>query len=1076
MDHLAAAGCVVMRLADAESNSTGTGAPLIQIGNERLRAPDYQAIDAGVSSYWEVKYRSRPDINPDTGSPEYWMSYEAFVDYHRLRQISQVEVRVVLFDSSDWERGQRWLMATIGLIASTGRQESRAASDGGEVNAWVWSAECMEIIPGPQVDLSGAYVPVFPTEGEEQPVSHEELIPFERDLRGESSSSSRVTGALPVSGSGVADVLRRDAQSSLDVLRRSLGIPQLPRYSVVRIGIAGIDIDGVIGLLDYGIRVFLITHERVQTQADDQRLKAFEEARLLEWAVVPDVGAEDLWIVDGRINDEDRVIADHFLEKADQAAGINLGQYQIVHADHSADVLVTAGAGTGKTETMAERIVYLLATSVVRSDPLEAKHLFDLRLDEIALVTFTRDSASEMRRRIARTLMLRQRLCSRCVLPATAWLMQLSSTDIDTIHGYSKKIVQRDGAAIGLVPGFSVSQQTLRFRRLVNEALSPRIELLFLNQMSTGVPPAHEFTKFTEQLWTTLSNNGLSPLSLSGRPPGSIVDWGSSDGLEGEIVELFRDAVAQVAAEYRQSCFDTQTIPISELVPGAIGVIDATKGELRRSPRYLFIDEFQDTDAEQMELVLSLRMNAGARLFMVGDAKQGVYRFRGAQGDAFSELRLQFGAHQLPTLEEFGLTRNFRSGGRLLDSFHKWFQSWGRAALLQYKDESRLRDAGLTDTSSRSAEIMNFARGTKASQVENELIGRVENWVKKHPRDTVAVLCRTNKDAKKFRESLREAGIPCELRVGGDFFLSSAVSEARVFIEAVLYPENDAAILEFCETRWLAGLVELIAPYELSEEDRNIWELGVPELLSWSERLSSFAPAGNFDRKDLDAIRFRLRYLGSLLMKSPTLAWLLQCSATLAPKGCRMPGDMDDVDIFRYGRCFDHLVSLLDAAFQDSAISPHKVLEWLRLQIATNRIEDEPDPINSEQAVQVTALTVHKAKGLEFDRVVIPVTSSPFSQSYGRSEIAIIPSQSGGARLAWRWKWSPNSEYSNVASAESALWKTEAKEQRREEARLLYVAMTRAKSELVIFVKARATGPAAQSGPNSWADLITVVS
>jgi ATP-dependent exoDNAse (exonuclease V) beta subunit len=512
------------------------------------------------------------------------------------------------------------------------------------------------------------------------------------------------------------------------------------------------------------------------------------------------------------------------------------------------------------------------------------------------------------------------------------------------------------------------------------------------------------------------------------------------------------------------------------LVPGAIDVVDATKGQLRRSPRYLFIDEFQDTDAEQMELVLSLRLNTGARLFMVGDAKQGIYRFRGAQGDAFSELRLQFGAHQLPTLEEFGLTRNFRSGRRLLDSFHKWFQSWGGAALLQYGDDSRLRDCGLIDSSSRPVEVMTFARGTKKSQVETELIVRVENWVEEHPRETVAVLCRTNKDAKRFREALREAKIPCELRVGGDFFLSPAVAEARVFIEAVLYPENDAAILEFCETRWLAGLVELIAPPDLSYRDRDVWNLGVPDLLSWSERLSSLAPTGNFDRKDLDAIRFRLQYLRSLLMKSPTLAWLLQCSATLAPKGCRMPSDVDDVEVFRYGRCFDHLVSLLDGAFQDSAISPHKVLEWLRLQIATNRSEDEPDPVNSEHAVQVTALTVHKAKGLEFDRVVIPVTSSTFGQSYGRSEIAIIPSQSGGARLAWRWKWNTNFEYSNVGLAESELWKTEEREQRREEARLLYVAMTRAKTELVIFVKAGSNDSAAQTRPNSWADLITVVS
>ena len=57
-----------------------------------------------------------------------------------------------------------------------------------------------------------------------------------------------------------------------------------------------------------------------------------------------------------------------------------------------------------------------------------------------------------------------------------------------------------------------------------------------------------------------------------------------------------------------------------------------------RRYRYLFVDEFQDTDAAQIDLVLELRERLDCRLFVVGDVKQGIYRFRGAEGNAFEEL------------------------------------------------------------------------------------------------------------------------------------------------------------------------------------------------------------------------------------------------------------------------------------------------------------------------------------------------------------------------------------------------------------------------------------------------------
>src|SRR5690606_20701765 len=130
---------------------------------------------------------------------------------------------------------------------------------------------------------------------------------------------------------------------------------------------------------------------------------------------------------------------------------------------------------------------------------------------------------------------------------------------------------------------------------------------------------------------------------------------------------------------------------LSQLVPAAVEVVRRCGSRLTQSPRFVFVDEFQDTDATQLELVLSLKEQLDARLFVVGDVKQGVYRFRGAQGNAFDELLEQCRTRGLPPPSRYSLVRNFRSGPVLLDSLHPHFAAWGREGWLTYDGPDRLR-------------------------------------------------------------------------------------------------------------------------------------------------------------------------------------------------------------------------------------------------------------------------------------------------------------------------------------------------------------------------------------------------
>ncbi len=144
----------------------------------------------------------------------------------------------------------------------------------------------------------------------------------------------------------------------------------------------------------------------------------------------------------------------------------------------------------------------------------------------------------------------------------------------------------------------------------------------------------------------------------------------------------------------------------------------------------------------------------------------------------------------------------------------------------------------------------------------------------------------------------------------------------------------------------------------------------------------------------------------------------------------------------------------------------------MRLQVATNHTEDEPD---TSTEGKVVALTVHKAKGLEFDRVVVPWTSTRFGTPRSVStRAAVRDDEHGPPRLLWRWHLnkgtSYESDFTNLPPERQAEWRADDEDTLREETRLLYVAMTRARHELALLRGPGGRGSA--SRPGSWGDLL----
>lgn len=1029
-------GYFVTRLNEATGNTRGTRAPLVAGGGKEYRAPDFLAVLNTSAEYWEVKFRSSVSIDPLTGVGEFWIELGAFRDYLAIAETGQ-HVQIALYEMASSTASGRWLCIDVKRAATCGRQDVRYGRDATPLDAWVWPAAEMVLVDGPEVAVSSSEPPVFVAEGAGRPVDVGDLVLAEQRIRQGHADGSYV------------DALLANRRASLDVLRRALRLEAVPQYSVTRIGLTGIDLEAVWALLSYGIRLFLIADRPLSEFRDDDEIAALREARLLEFACVESVpSAAEGWIIDGVMPQSSGAMVD-VLEAADLPGGINVGQFKIVHEDARSNVLVSAGAGTGKTETMAERILFLLATSRLTAPTFSRA---ELRLDQFVLLTFTNEAARQMRERLARALVVRLRLSPLCVLPVTAWLMQLAGTRIQTIHAFAQGELRHTGASIGVTPAVRVSSSIMELREIIIEELSGPVARLTA-RYGVDVPAAYEWRRHIESVWESLENNGLSPVRF-GESTTSI-SWGVAQGGSAAslaVASTIPTVVDRVAERFAELQRDRETLSPGHLVPAALAAVGDESIPSDFFPAYMFVDEFQDTDVLQMRFLLTYSARANTRLFVVGDPKQAIYRFRGAQSNAFDELRTVATEFGISEFAVFPLSKNFRSDESILEDFDQGFGRWGSRGLLPYGSGDALLPGEAPKEGVRGRVRVKVLRRT--ADRDDAIVAQVRAWLDSSSGQSIALLCRTNAQAVAAKDVLRENGIQCDVRLGGDFFRSPAVLDLRIFLQAILDPRNNAVVLELLESPWAAGISRSDPPQGVAADD---WP-SIGRLAAWRERAEALLVSGRVPVEDLEAISVRLEAIARLARLMPAIAWLVECFRALDPVA--IAGSHDDDEQRRYARCVSHLVTILSERLSDGPVTLHRIAKWVELQIATNRTEDEPGP-EDELSPGVVALTVHRAKGREFHRVLIPTTWSPYGPSQSSSTVSVVATSEATHEVIYDWSYRGG----RLRTGSAAARLRERNETEQEEARLLYVAMTRAMHELVLF---RLSSPR----PSTWGELI----
>lgn len=721
------------------------------------------------------------------------------------------------------------------------------------------------------------------------------------------------------------------------------------------------------------------------------------------------------------------------------------------------DIAVTAGAGAGKTRTLVARYLSLLAE--------------DVPLRSIVAITFTKKAAREMRNRVRdeiRRYLGQANLSARECERWQALYAELDVARINTIHGLCTEILRAHPAEAGIDPRFTVLDEgpaTLLRAQVLDETLAwaannPQAVALFLELKERELRKLlSALLEKRPDIGVALAAPGDDPLSywerlLRIRSGACLLPL---DADQATRLPLLRAAFAFATRRYAALKDERDALDFDDLEIGALAVLRARPDVLVRwqtETQAILVDEFQDTNGRQRDLVRLLN-GEGGKLFIVGDAKQSIYRFRGAEVSVFRAEREAISSNGGSA---FGLDKSYRAHralvqglndllrpvlGEQADPARPWVEPF--APLDHHREEAGLGfcaphiELHLT-IGTKSSGALDRAAAALASylyaMVESKHFTSIRDG--KHEPLTygdIAVLCRASGSFPAYEDALEAAGIPYLTVAGGGFYGRPEIRDLLNALKALADPTDDLALSGLLRSPVFAlsdaALYRLVVEHPVAEvPPQGLTTQGPPVSCAtlW-DRLQRYG--GSLPGEDGRRAARAARLIADLhaLSGRVTVADLLKAFL-----------DATDYQaaLHKIGRtrAARNLSKLLSDAQTSRIVGVGEFLEYVMSLEETGTREGEARAV-AEGAVQI--MSVHQAKGLEFPVVVI---GDALYERRGRDELIIHPEL--GVLLP------PETDAKNQ-SAVYALAKTWDQDQEDAESnRLLYVAATRAQEKLIV--------------------------
>ena len=582
-------------------------------------------------------------------------------------------------------------------------------------------------------------------------------------------------------------------------------------------------------------------------------------------------------------------------------------------------LLIGAGAGSGKTRVLTRRIAWLLAHGFWASS--------------ILAITFTNKAAAEMRERLA------------ALVGPEAEHMWIS-----TFHSACVRILRRDGKEIGLTSGFSI-YDTADCERLVKLISGD------LNIDTKRYTPRMLLGKISDCKNSLISwQDQLKSVNCDYKPGqrGYQVSAGDVDEL-----------VAVMYAEYQYRLAMANAVDFDDLIMRTVELFQRcpqVSEYYRHKFRYIFVDEYQDTNHAQYVLVRELsgidsgeepdqHMRGAGRvgpswITVVGDSDQSIYAFRGADIRNIQDFEQDF-----PNAKTIMLEQNYRSTQTILDA----------ANAVIARNENR-KPKKLWTALGEGDKIVGYAADNaqqEAGWIANE-IAQIHEEEGVAYRD-IAIMYRANAQSRSLEEAMINANLPYQLVGGTKFYERREIKDALAYLQAIVNPADNVNVRRILNVpkRGLGVRAEgLIASYA---DAHDTTFFGAIEHMEQIEGMSARTS------KPLGVFRDMMHGLADFAKEHDTkpsevVAEVLSKSGILE----ELQRSEDPQDASRV----DNLSQLQSVAAEFEQNTPDATLAGF-LETTALVADSDQLPGENEDSGKVTMMTLHTAKGLEYPYVFL---------------------------------------------------------------------------------------------------------
>ncbi|MDZ4209959.1 MAG: ATP-dependent helicase, partial [Candidatus Curtissbacteria bacterium] len=626
----------------------------------------------------------------------------------------------------------------------------------------------------------------------------------------------------------------------------------------------------------------------------------------------------------------------------------NLNKEQLEAIKHKGGpLLIIAGAGTGKTTVITERIKYLVSQNLAKPS-------------EILALTFTDKSAREMEERVD------------VAMPYGYTQMWIS-----TFHSFCDKILRQETLNIGMDPKYNLmtGAETIQFVRknLFKFDLNYFRPLGNPNKFIEGL--VNHFSRLKDEDISPSEYlkyvNDLKPNKKTATTP--LRPTKRDFAGQAEEMEKYLE-LARAYQIYEELKIKNGVMDFDDLIFYSLKLLRTRKNILKKYQeqfKYILIDEFQDTNFTQNELAILLA-GKKANITACGDDDQSVYKFRGAAVSNIIQFRKRF-----PKAKIVVLTKNYRSTQEILDRSYALIQN-NNPDRLEVKEKIIKK---LESMRKLDGELVEFI---KTDRVENEA-ERVAKTIKQltisnYQFKDVAILVRANNHAEPFVRALSRLGVPHQFLGPGMLFKQAEVKDLIAYLKLLADVSDSVAMF-----RVLTMDIFEISPRDIATilsfaKKNNL------TLLETTEQIEKVFASEDTKTKVGELVKMIHRHLGLIKKESAgqILYYFLQDSGLL--KELTSLKNQDERGVQNISKFFNKLKSY-EANHEDSSV--YAVSDWLDLSL---EMGESPKATDSDwtEIDAVNILTVHSAKGLEFPIVfLVNLVSQRFPTNERREQIPI---------------------------------------------------------------------------------------